>query len=245
MVRRTLRPGRALAALAIDVTFDFRSDTPSGLDPDTHSRTLRSYHKLLWSKALPSGERFELSDATSGSYLHHESALGTFHLASDAVMQTFTRWIALKPITDQLGDAANDEFVAIGYTMGGMMLFPGNRIGRQITINVARGFNRSISDRMDLTLECIRRHYLGEPSPLAKVLDRYADFFALFRDFDGYVDFWLLHDLVDADRVRFFMPFDNFATAAVPKDLDTYVGFRRRSIEFIHARNSRIFGLGL
>ena len=231
--------------MSIDITFDFRNDTPTGRDPDTYSRTLRSYHKLLWSKPLPTRERFELSDATPGSYLHHESALGTFHLASDAVMQTFTRWVALKPITDQLGEAANEQFVAIGYTMGGMMLFPGNRIDKQITINVARGFNRSISDRMDLTLECIRRHYLGEPSPLAKVLDRYADFFALFRSFGGYVDFWLLQDLVNRDRVQFFMPFDNFATAAVPKDLNTYVEFRRRSIEFIHARNARISDLGL
>ena len=64
-----------------------------------------------------------MSDATPGSYLHHESALGRFHLTSDTVMQTFKRRVALKPITDQLGDAANEEFVAIGYTTGAMMLF--------------------------------------------------------------------------------------------------------------------------
>ena len=37
----------------IDVTFDFRRDTPKGKDPDTHSNMLRRYHKLLWSKRLP------------------------------------------------------------------------------------------------------------------------------------------------------------------------------------------------
>ena len=37
---------------AIDSTFDFRSDTPPGKDPDARSPTLRRYHQLLWSKPL-------------------------------------------------------------------------------------------------------------------------------------------------------------------------------------------------
>ena len=41
----------------IDVTFDFRSDTRPKKDPDKDSATLRRYHKLLWSKPLPSGAR--------------------------------------------------------------------------------------------------------------------------------------------------------------------------------------------
>lgn len=39
----------------IDLTFDFRSDTPPGKDPDALSPTLRRYRKLLWSKLLPGG----------------------------------------------------------------------------------------------------------------------------------------------------------------------------------------------
>ncbi len=42
--------------MLIDTSFDFRTDA-SGKDPDAYSPTLRQYHKLLWSKALPSGER--------------------------------------------------------------------------------------------------------------------------------------------------------------------------------------------
>ena len=42
------------------ITFDFRSDTPPGRDPDALSPTLRRYHQLLWSKPLPSGAPFEL-----------------------------------------------------------------------------------------------------------------------------------------------------------------------------------------
>lgn len=122
------------------------------------------------------------------------------------------------------------------------MVFPGNRIGGKQTINGARGFNTKIADRLDLTLECIRRHYLGQRSPLGETLLRYRDFFALFDDFGGYVEFFMLQDLVAADRsaVRFFMPFDDFSSRAVPTDGDSYREYRRLSIEFIEARNRRI-----
>lgn len=231
--------------MVIDVTFDFRSDTPEGRDPDSHSPTLRSYHRLLWSKPLPGGASFDLSDATPGVYLHHRSNLGEFFLASDAVMATFTRWPALKPITQQFPEEENEAFRTIASTIGAMMVFPGNRIDGRQTINGARGFNHSISDRFDLTLECIRRHYSDKESPLGPTLSRYADFFALFGDFRGYVSFFLLDDLVTDDLdVRFFMPFDDFRPPPVPKDVGTYREYRRRSIEFIEARNHRIKQLG-
>jgi hypothetical protein len=129
----------------------------------------------------------------------------------------------------------------MAYTIGGMMIFPGNMIDRKWTINQARGVTRSISDRFDLTLECIRRHYSDLESPLAATLARYANFFALFGDFLGYVSFFLLDDLVTDDhRVDFFMPFDDFRPPSVPRDITTYREYRRRSIEFIEARNLRI-----
>ena len=119
---------------------------------------------------------------------------------------------------------------------------PPGQVDCKWTINQARGCLRKISDRFDLTLECIRRHYEGQSSPLGATLARYRDFFALFESFSGYVDFFLLQDLVSDDRsaVTFFMPFDDFKTPSVPKDRDTYTEYRRRSIEFIVARNRRI-----
>ena len=45
----------------IDVTFDLRSDA-GGKDPDSHSATLRLYHRVLWSKPLPDGTQFALED---------------------------------------------------------------------------------------------------------------------------------------------------------------------------------------
>jgi hypothetical protein len=97
-----------------------------------------------------------------------------------------------------------------------------------------------------LTLECIRRHYLHELSPLADTISRYTDFFALFGDFRGYVSFFPLEEIVADDySVRFFMPFDDFRSLAVPEDVGTYLEFRRRSIEFIVFRNHRIKQLSL
>ncbi len=227
--------------MQIDVTFDVRIDA-SGKDPDSHSATLRQFHKLLWSKSLPDGQPFHLSDSEPGVYLHHRSGLGEFFLSSDSVIPTFTRWKSLEHITQLFPEEENEAFRAIGYTIGGMMIFPGNPIAGKPTINVARGFTRKIADRMDLTLECIRRHYLDQASPLGDTLDRYRDFFALFGGFNGYVDFFLLQDLVGRNygAVNFFMPFDDFKTPSTPQDKVAYTEYRRRTIEFVKARNQRI-----
>lgn len=223
----------------IDVTFDFRSDTPKNRDPDRHSQTLRRYHKLLWSRVLPSGVLFELNDTTRGSYLHHQSAIGEFSLSSDTVIPTFN-WAP--HIKKRIPQAELDAFNAIRYTIGGMMVFPANAIDRKWTINQARGCTRSIGDRFDLTLECIRRHYSAACSPLADVLTRYAHFFSLFSNFRGYVDFFLIQDLVSDDysAVRVFTPFDEFRGSPIPATIPEYNAYKSASIAFIHARNQRI-----
>ena len=47
-------------ATVIDVNFDFRRDTPINKDPDAYSKTLKTYHRKLWSKLLPDGSEFTL-----------------------------------------------------------------------------------------------------------------------------------------------------------------------------------------
>ncbi len=227
--------------MVIDTSFDFRTDA-SGKDPGAYSPTLRQYHKLRWSKALPSGRLFELDHTVRGVYLLHGSELGEFFLCSDSVIPTFTRWVSLRRITQLFTEEENEAFRTIGYTIGGMMVFPGNRLDGKLTINGARGLNRKIADRFDLTLECIRRHYLGQRSSLGETLARYRDFLTLFEDFRGYVEFFMLQDLVTDDccAVRFFMPFDDFNSPSVPRDGDAYKEYRHLSIEFIEARNRRI-----
>jgi hypothetical protein len=230
----------------IDTTFDFRSDTPPGTDPDAHSPTLRRYHKLLWSKPLPSGVVFELVDTTPQVYLHHQSEMGEFWLSSDAVVPSFTRAYKIAHIIEQVPKDELDLFKTIGYTIGGMMIFPANRIGRKMTINGARGFHPRIKDRFDLTLECIRRHYLGESNPLGDTLERYADFFGLFQNFRGYVEFFLLQDMVtdDFSTVKFFAPFDDFKTSPMPSTTNAYTAYKQLAVGFIKARNRRILEPG-
>lgn len=184
---------------AIDITFDFRSDTPPDKDPDQWSPTLRRYHQLLWTKPLPSGVSFELDDRTPRVYLHHRSELGEFFLASDAAVPSFTTWPQLREVTNQIPPAELDEFDRLVHTIGDRMIFPGNEIDRKKTINQRRGLHHQIKDRFDLTVECVRRHYLDDDSPLSETLAQYADFFTLFVDFRGYVDFFLLQDIVTED----------------------------------------------
>jgi hypothetical protein len=227
--------------IQIDVAFDFRSDTPPGKDPDTWSPTLRRYHKLLWSKPLPSGVVFELVDTTPGIFLHHRSQSGEFRLPSDTVIPSFRKEARLAHIFEQIPEELA-TFNSIGYTIGGMMLFPGNRVGRRMTINGQRGFHPLIKDRFDLTVECIRRHYLNDDSPLSATLARYDDYFRLSGDLRGYVEFFLLQDVVtdDCSAVRFFSPFDDFNSSPVPDSLAAYLGYRELAVRFIEARNQRL-----
>jgi hypothetical protein len=227
----------------INITFDFRSDTPGfpKRDPDTYSPTLRSYHQRLWSKPLPNGSLFTL-DASSRIYLHHKSNVGEFFLASDTVVPTLSRRPQVAGFIADIPQEDRELFHRIGYTIGAMMVFPGERINGKMTINGARGFHPRICDRFDLTVECIRRYYRGEGSPLADVLARYDAFFRLFTDFRGYVEFFLLQDIVDPDctGTEFFTPFHNFQGSPVPVTLDTYLHYRERAVQFIEARNRRI-----
>jgi hypothetical protein len=179
--------------MVIDTTFDFRTDA-AGKDPDTYSPTLCRYHQLLWSKPLPSGVVLELVPTSRAPYYYsHTSRMGELVLSSDAFIPTYTRYGVPKTVLEQFSAGEHDHFNAIGYTIGGLILWPANPIDRKWTINQARGCLRSnVGDRMDLTLESIRRHYREAWSPLADVLARYRDFFAAFEDFRGYVDFWLL-----------------------------------------------------
>lgn len=225
----------------VDTTFDFHSDTPDSKDPDRFSQKLLEYQELLWNKELPTGGRFDLRPEP-GAYLVHRSAQGgAFFLASEA----FTTRLLGKAARVIRGIPEDDVPEYIGYTAGSTIVFPGNKIGKKMTINGARGFHPRIADRPDLTLECIRRHYLGElPNPLAKPLARYSDFFALFKTFREYVEFFLLQDLLEEDgqNVRSFLhPIADFRTKdAVPKDGPEYLTYLENSNAFISARNRRI-----
>jgi len=225
--------------MIIDTTFNVYTDANGG-DPDGTSPTLRAYHKFLWNKSLLNGDRFELTDKKSGTYLYHHSGLGEFILGSDAITHSYRNHKRKTWLTQQIQDEVKELFDT-GSTIGAYTLFPNNRVDGKHTINQARGVNSLIDDRFDLTLECIRLFYLGQESPLFDTLLRYKNFFNLFEGFEGYYTFFLFVDLIDENKkVKFYLPFDNFNTKPTFTEVDDYLTYKNGVMNFIKARNKRI-----
>ncbi|MCL2166636.1 MAG: hypothetical protein FWH49_05025 [Clostridiales bacterium] len=223
------------------------SDTHGNKDPDTHSRTLRDYHLLLWDKLLPNGKRFSLTSTQKAPYyLTYRSVVEEFVLSSDSIVHTYSRRrkdASISNIVKQVDPMRIMDFYALASTIGGYIIFPANQIDRKPTINCIRAMHPKIGDRFDFALECIRRWYIGIESPLSAHLDRYGSFFRLFLDFQGYYRFFLLDDLVDTDTecIRFWLPFSDFGKIRpIPDCLDEYLEYMKNITEFTKARNARI-----
>ena len=168
----------------IDTSFSMYTDA-NKRDPDLYSLTLRRYHQKLWSKPLPCGVEFTL--AHKGRYLCHTSELGTFFLGSEAITHSYSKHERKRWLTSQIPDEVAD-FFARNATIGSYTLFPNKQINRKHSINQARGVNRFIDDRFDLTLGMHPTPLRWWSKPIIGVLNRYGDFFALFESFEGYTD---------------------------------------------------------
>jgi hypothetical protein len=248
----------AAVSAVIDPDLDFASYYQHGGDPDRDCERLYAWHRALWGRAVPGVGPFELEviyDRGYGMRLHSADD-AVFWLGSDGIIPTWSTpgWTD-RFAPDLVAEIAKDtgDFYRVASTIGGYIVFPRNRAGQTgWTLNQARGMYPSIADRFDLTLEGIRRHYCdpGAANPLGERLAYYADFFALFRDFDTYVRFFLLDDLVDEDRnaVRSLVtgdPLVEFSVPAFASSAAEYGQYRTRSIAFVTARNERIRQLGL
>ena len=225
----------------INIEFDVYSDTPKGRDPDSYSPTLRNYHKRLWSKQLPSGKMFKLTDKYPKK-LYHNSDLGEFLISSDSIGNTYKNTNVMSEIVKKVSSHEMNNFFSLCSTIGAYIVFPANKINNKLTINGSRGLNRNIRDRFDLTLECIRLYYRKEESPLANTFERYALYFKLFENFKGYVDFFLLQDMVNEDysSINYWIPFSKFGLDPLPKNIDEYNFYMGKLSKFIISRNKRI-----
>lgn len=239
----------------IDINFDFTTDSEGywegfwdrkeglgegGSDPDTVSATLKEYHRILWSRELPNGEFMELkANPDSYKYLTWKD----FRFGSDAIIVGF-RYKKNKHMIEKVMESVGDyksyyeDMIRRSYTIGGMIIFPKH----QNSMNQNRGTNRLISDRWDLTLECIRRYYNGENSPLYDTILKDKEFYDLFVDFKGYVDFFLLQDCVSSDysKVDIWVGNAEFKEDGLPKTLDEYFEFIDKEFAFLDKRNKRI-----
>ena len=184
---------------------------------------------------------FDLDDKTP-MLLHHKSELGEFFLSSDSIGHTYSRIQSMSHIINKVPPEEIDSFFSLCSTIGSYIIYPSKRVDNQMTINGARGTNGKIKDRFDLTLECIRRHYTSEKSPLSDTLQRYSPFFNLFENFQGYVDFFLLQDLVTKkySSIKYLIPFESFENSPLPGDVDEYKLYKKNMTDFISARNQRM-----
>lgn len=239
--------------MKIDINYSFTEDTPLfwetywndkmgkiGVDPDIKSKTLRAYHKAIWSKVLPNKDIMNLEYGINKDYLVWKD----FRFGSDIMITSF-RYKKYQHMIDEVMDSMEDyksymeNYTRQAYTIGGMIIFPKMNGG----INQSRGCNPYIIDRFDLTLECIRRYYQNEKSPLYDVLLKNKEFFDLFIDFRGYVDFFYLQDLVDNDysKVKFWLEDDSvFSMYPFPKTVEEYMIWINKELDFVKKRSERI-----
>tara|TARA_R110001592_G_scaffold35475_1_gene120649 strand:- start:290 stop:1006 length:717 start_codon:yes stop_codon:yes gene_type:complete len=222
----------------IDIDYDYRLDSKCG-DPDTDSPKLYDTHRFLWNKEISNNSKLNL-EILSKSYgrLILKTNLSD-NLSSDRMCPHFVGKYKGK-LDGWLSDSDKVKFQQKVRTIGGHIVFPAHK-KNGFTINQARGVNRKISDRFDLTLECFRRHYTNEESPLTNTLESYSDFFKLFKDFKGYIDFFMLQDFIENNgEIKFSLPFDDFNRSALPENKEEYLSYMKSTIELIDKRNERI-----
>ncbi|MBR0091590.1 MAG: hypothetical protein IJP92_07815 [Lachnospiraceae bacterium] len=241
--------------MTIDTTFDFTTDTPGywdgfwerregwgagNTDPDALSPTLKRYHKELWSKTLPNGQVFMLEEGKNlGDYLMWND----IGFGSDSIIVSFN-YVKYLHMKDELIRVLPDfkkyreNCIRRAYTIGGMIIFPKHRN----SMNQARGTRKMICDRWDLTMECIRRYYNGENSPLSDIIESDKAFFDLFVDFKGYVDFFFLQDCVTEDyrNVIFWEGDGSFREYPFPESVEDYLSWMENEMDFLDKRNNRI-----
>ncbi len=240
----------------IDVNFDFTKDTPNywknfwqnrnGLgggstDPDAESKTLQIYHQLLYSRILPNGTFMELK---VGKDSYHYLTWENYRFGSDSIIASFFNYIRyqdiIKKARKQNINFNNfiENYYHETYTIGGEIIFPKRMWG----INQSRGCNKYISDRFDLTLECIRKYYKNEKSPLYNVFQKDYNFFELFNDFEGYVKFFFLEDLVSDDFSNVLLWKKNKLGDEIilPETVEEYYTFLQKELDFVIKRNNRI-----
>lgn len=186
------------------------------------------------------GEMMDLAIGNGSDYLTWNG----FRFGSDSITASF-RYNKYRTMLDKIKQAVPnyrhfmEDYLRKSYTIGGSIIFPKRRSG---SINQSRGCNPQIKDRWDLTLECIRKFYLGEPSPLYDTLVNEKRFFELFVDFKGYVDFFFLQDCVSSDyqSVNLWLGSGEFTYYPLPATVDEYLHWIHKNLEFVRNRNQRI-----
>ncbi|WP_442858350.1 DUF6994 family protein [Arthrobacter sp. SLBN-112] len=124
---------------------------------DSRCPLLKAHHQLLWTPDVR---------ADPGKRL-------TF--GSDAITNSYAEWGKPRALEAkaELSEEQKHRYLNPPFRIGSAVIWPVRKI-RRPTLNTARGMRLPIADRLDLTLECSRRHYAEEPgSSLADVTTNY------------------------------------------------------------------------
>lgn len=215
-------------------------------DPDSKSKNLQQQHLTLWNKGILGNELFAITDTDNSFCLKYKN----MRLSSDSMINSF-RWTPLilpfnlKEEFEKNGldyKTFQEDYLKKTFTIGAMIIFPKHRN----SVNQRRGCNSDIKDRFDLTLECIKRYYAKDSSynPLKDILQNDKDYFDLFIDFKGFVDFFLLQDWVDENyNIEFMLDFDDFKRSPMPQNFDEYMCLYKKQLDLTEKRNNRIENL--
>jgi hypothetical protein len=232
----------------INVGFCFYDDPRYVTDADRDSYILQDWHRQLWSRDLPSGDRLQWV-SERGEYLTCAGPYGPVRVSSDTIATTHSRFPVVQHsrLWTDLSREEQDRYERAFYTIGGFIIFPVH----SDSLNQLRGWDSKIADRFDLTLECIRQHYLGaQGNPLSAGLKVDAEYFRLFGEgssgFAAYVDFFHLQDLVRGNTIKWLDDFDgsewNFGAPPLPQSSSAYRRYLHNVAAFVSARNRRIQG---
>ncbi|MCQ2197612.1 MAG: hypothetical protein MJZ60_08850 [Bacteroidaceae bacterium] len=221
--------------ITIDTSFDFRSDAKG--DPDSTSKKLQSTHRFLWSKPLPNGEFMSLEK------YYNALKWKDIVLSSDSIIVSFrygSNHAFIENVKASMPDYDGfiENYLHRASMISGFTLFPKFPGG----MNQSRGCNKKICDRWDLTLECIRRWYAGEESPLSAAIEKNREFFELFVDFKGYVDFFFFQDCVSEDYGKVILWYNTplFINSPIPKTNEDYMRWIELELDFAEKRKCRI-----
>ena len=77
---------------------------------------------------------------------------------------------------------------------------------------------------------------------MSQTLKKNKDFFDLFVDFKGYVDFFYLQDCVSSDyrSVHFWLGDGDLSKNPMPQSVGEYLQWMEKQLEFVEKRNERI-----
>lgn len=211
------------------------------VDPDLNSEILQKAHTMSWSRTLPNGQEMSLKPKKEKEEDGWVLKWGDDNrYGSDIIVTSFISYNWKEKKCDMfIKEIENtEEFYR---NIGSFTIFPKH----ENSINQSRG-RSPIYDRFDLTLECIRKYYNQQESLLSDVLKNDSNFFQLFNNFKGYVDFFCFQDLVDDDYTRVrdlmrggFVNEKSFASP-LPENVAEYEQWMNNQLKFVKERTKRI-----